>query len=70
MHAISKDMHATLDLPNDVDSSVQRMCCVCRERRLKHQLDLTNDAKLQKMGKKLCDNLEHFFEGVEVLQSA
>lgn len=39
---------------------------MCRERRLKHQLNLTKDAKLQKLGKKLCDNLDHFFEGVEV----
>ena len=37
-----------------------------RERRLKHQLDLTKDPNLQKMGKKLCDNLAHFFQGVEV----
>lgn len=39
---------------------------VCRVRRLQHQLNLTKDANLQKMGKKLCDNLEHFFQGVEV----
>ena len=37
-----------------------------RERRLGHQLKLTNDPNLQKMGKKLCDNLEHFFQGIEV----
>ncbi len=37
-----------------------------RERRLQHQLKLTKDPKLQQMGKKLCDNLEHFFQGVEV----
>ena len=37
-----------------------------RERRLQHQLKLTKDPKLQQMGKKLCDNLEHFFEGVNV----
>jgi len=37
-----------------------------RERRLQHQLKLTKDPKLQHMGKKLCDNLEHFFQGVDV----
>lgn len=37
-----------------------------RERRLNHQLKLTKDPSLQKLGKKLCDNLEHFFEGLEV----
>jgi len=37
-----------------------------RERRLQHQLKLTKDPKLQQMGKKLCDNLEHFFQGVDV----
>lgn len=40
-----------------------------RERRLQHQLKLTKDPKLQQMGKKLCDNLEHFFEGVDVKPS-
>ena len=37
-----------------------------RERRLGHQLKLTKDPNLQKLGKKLCDNLEKFFEGIEV----
>lgn len=37
-----------------------------RERRLSHQLKLTKDPNLQKLGKKLCDNLEKFFEGIEV----
>ena len=37
-----------------------------RERRLQHQLKLTKDPKLQQMGKKLCDNLEKYFEGVDV----
>ena len=37
-----------------------------RERRLQHQLKLTKDPKLQQMGKKLCDNLEQFFQGVDV----
>ncbi len=37
-----------------------------RERRLQHQLKLTKDPKLQQMGKRLCDNLEHFFQGVDV----
>lgn len=37
-----------------------------RERRLQHQLKLTRDPKLQQMGKKLCDNLEHFFQGIDV----
>ena len=37
-----------------------------RERRLKPQLARTKDARLQQMGKKLCDNLGTFFEGVEV----
>ncbi|KAK9812179.1 hypothetical protein WJX73_002325 [Symbiochloris irregularis] len=37
-----------------------------RERRLKPQLKRTNDARLQQMGKHLCDNLDKFFEGLEV----
>ena len=37
-----------------------------RERRLKPQLKRTNDAKLQQMGQQLMDNLDHFFDGVEV----
>ena len=37
-----------------------------RERRLQHQLKLTKDPKLQQLGKKLCDNLEHFFQDVQV----
>lgn len=37
-----------------------------REQRLNHQLKLTKDPNLQKLGKKLCNNLEKFFEGIEV----
>lgn len=37
-----------------------------RERRLNHQLKLTGDPNLQRLGKKLCSNLEKFFKGVEV----
>lgn len=37
-----------------------------RERRLKPQLARTNDAQLQQMGQQLMDNLESFFEGIEV----
>ena len=41
-----------------------------REQRLNHQLKLTKDSNLQKLGKKLSDNLEKFFEGIEVRSSA
>lgn len=34
-----------------------------RERRLRHQLQLAGDSKLSKLGAKLLDNLEVFFEG-------
>lgn len=37
-----------------------------RDRRLNHQLKLAKDPNLQKLGKKLCDNLDRFFEGIEV----
>ncbi|KAL3147712.1 hypothetical protein ABBQ32_002455 [Trebouxia sp. C0010 RCD-2024] len=40
-----------------------------RERRLNHQLKLSKEPNLQKLGKKLCDNLERFFQGIEVKPS-
>eukprot|EP01025_Chloroclados_australasicus_P064795 TRINITY_DN8703_c0_g1_i1.p1 TRINITY_DN8703_c0_g1~~TRINITY_DN8703_c0_g1_i1.p1 ORF type:complete len:334 (-),score=49.49 TRINITY_DN8703_c0_g1_i1:166-1053(-) len=40
-----------------------------RERRLRHQLKLAGDTNLMRMGEKVMDNLEIFFEGVEVKPS-
>ena len=40
-----------------------------RERRLRHQLKLTGDAQLMQLGVKLCDNLEYFFDGIQVRPS-
>lgn len=40
-----------------------------REKRLKHQLNLAEDAQLSKMGAILCDNLESLFQGIEVKPS-
>jgi protein-ribulosamine 3-kinase len=39
-----------------------------RERRLRHQLLLTGDAELIRLGNKLCNNLESYFEGVEEIK--
>lgn len=38
-----------------------------KEKRLMHQLKLANDSNLMRMGERLCDNLEAFFEGIEVV---
>lgn len=40
-----------------------------RERRLRHQLKLTGDPQLMQLGGELCDNLEYFFDGVQVRPS-
>jgi hypothetical protein len=37
-----------------------------RERRLLHQLRLAGDPKLNELGRRLADNLDRLFEGVEV----
>lgn len=40
-----------------------------REMRLMHQLKLANDTHLMRMGEKLCDKLETFFDGIEIKPS-
>eukprot|EP01023_Acetabularia_acetabulum_P058044 TRINITY_DN6795_c0_g1_i2.p1 TRINITY_DN6795_c0_g1~~TRINITY_DN6795_c0_g1_i2.p1 ORF type:complete len:357 (-),score=42.40 TRINITY_DN6795_c0_g1_i2:41-1039(-) len=40
-----------------------------RERRLKEQLELAGDSNLMRMGTKVMDNLESFFEGIEIKPS-
>lgn len=40
-----------------------------RERRLRHQLRLANNARLTRAGELVCARLEGFFEGVEVRPS-
>ena len=40
-----------------------------REQRLRHQLQLTGNSELMKMGDKLCDKLHTYFEGIEVTET-
>lgn len=40
-----------------------------RERRLRHMLQLAGEPSLKRMGHKLCDKLEVFFEGIQVKPS-
>lgn len=40
-----------------------------RERRLRHQLKIAGDGRLNELGEELCEHLELFFEGLEIRPS-